>query len=324
MDLFRDLYVKDTLIVASSPHLLSDVDTSKIMKDVVIALIPALIMSSLNFGFRVVFLSAICVLAAVLFEYGFQRIAGRKNTTSDFSAVVTGLIVAFNLPPTLPYWMAVIGCFVAIVIVKQLFGGIGQNFANPAATARIVLLLSFTNPMTTWVSPMGSKVTEGAGEAISSATPLMLYAKGQMDQLPSTLDLFLGFTSGSLGETSAIAFLVGGLYLIYRKIISPVIPISFLGSMMLFALMVGVDPVFHILAGGAMLGAFFMATDYATSPMTKIGKIIFGVGCGLLTMVIRVYGSLPEGVSFAILFMNILTPHIDNFCRNRLYGGKLK
>jgi electron transport complex protein RnfD len=175
--------------------------------------------------------------------------------------------------------------------------------------------------MTTWVSPAG-KLGETAEDIISTATPLMLHSKGEMDALPSNLDMFLGLTGGSLGETSAMAFLLGGLYLISRRVISPAIPAAFLGTMAVFSLMVGEDPIFQIFAGGAMIGAFFMATDYATSPMTLKGKIVFGIGCGLITMLIRLYGSLPEGVSFAILFMNIVTPHIDNICKTRLFGGK--
>lgn len=324
MGLFKDLYINDSLIVASSPHMVSDVTTSKIMRDVIIGLSPALIMSALNFGFQAIAMVIVCIASCVVFEAGFQKITKRPPTTSDLSAVVTGMILAFNLPPTLPFWMAIIGCFVAIVIVKQLFGGIGQNFANPAATARIVLLLSFASSMTTWAKPaiplFGTPVTD----AITNATPLMLFSKGQIEDLPSRMDLFLGFTGGSLGETSGIAFLIGGAYLIIKKIILPAIPVAFLGTMIIFSLLIGIDPYFQIFAGGAMLGAFFMATDYATSPITTKGKIVFGIGCGLLTMLIRVYGALPEGVSFAILFMNILTPHIDNFFQGRSFGRSLK
>jgi Na+-translocating ferredoxin:NAD+ oxidoreductase subunit D len=322
MGLFKDLYINNSLIVASSPHMVSEVTTTKIMRDVIIALSPALLMATFNFGFQSLAMTSICIGACVAFEFGFQFITKRTNTTSDLSAVVTGMILAFNLPPTLPYWMAIVGCFIAIVIVKQIFGGIGQNFANPAATARIVLLLSFTTSMTTWASPKTPLFGISAVDAITSATPLMLFSKGQIQDLPSNFDMLLGFIGGSLGETSGIAFLLGGIYLMIKKIILPAIPMAFLGTMIIFSLLIGIDPIFQILAGGAMLGAFFMATDYATSPITIRGKIVFGIGCGLITMLIRVYGSLPEGVSFAILFMNILTPHIDNFFQGRLYGGK--
>jgi len=324
MELFKDLYVKDSLIVSSSPHMLSNITTSKIMGNVIIALLPALVMATVNFGLQALIMTCVCVVASILFEMGFQFITKRIYTVNDLSAVVTGMILSFNLPPTLPYWMATIGCFVAIVIVKQLFGGIGQNFANPAATARIVLMMSFTTPMTTWVLPGSSIIGVKAVDIISSATPLMLFSKERLQDLPSNLDMIWGFVGGSLGETSGIAFLIGGIYLIAKKIILPAVPIAFLGTMVIFSLAIGIDPVFQIFAGGAMIGAFFMATDYATSPITIRGKIIFGIGCGLITMLIRVYGSLPEGVSFAILFMNILTPHIDNIYKSKLYGGKSK
>lgn len=318
MELFKDLYVKDTLIVASSPHMLSENNTAKIMRDVLIALVPAGIISVMNFGIRALILAVLCVAAAMASEFLFQKSIGKKTTIQDGSAAVTGLILAYNLPPSLPYWMAMLGSVIAIVFVKQIFGGIGHNFANPAATARIILMMSFTTPMTTWTASGMAKTAE----AVSEATPLALAASGQAELLPNTLDLFLGFTGGSMGETSAMAFLLGGVFLMARRVITPEIPAAFLGTMVIFALLAGEDPLFHIFAGGAMLGAFFMATDYSTSPMTKTGKLIFGIGCGLLTMTIRLFGSLPEGVSFAILFMNILTPHIDNFCRWRLYGRK--
>jgi electron transport complex protein RnfD len=324
MELFKELYVNNSLIVASSPHLVSGVTTSKIMRDVIIALLPALIFSVVNFGFQAIVMVSVCVTASVSFEAAFQYFAKRANTISDLSAVVTGMILAFNLPPTLPYWMAIIGCFTAIIIVKQIFGGIGQNFANPAITARIVLLLSFPNAMTTWDSPSNFLFGASTTDAITNATPLMLFSQGQIESLPSSIDMALGLIGGSLGETSGIAFIIGGIYLTVKKVISPVIPAAFLGTMIIFSLLIGIDPIFQIFAGGAMIGAFFMATDYATSPMTTKGKIVFGIGCGLVTMLIRVYGSLPEGVSFAILFMNILTPHIDNFFRGRLYGGSSK
>jgi len=234
------------------------------------------------------------------------------------SAVVTGLLLAFNLPVSMPYWQAVIGCFVAIVIVKQLFGGIGQNFANPAVTARIVLLVSFATPMTTW--PTAARIFTAA-DTVSGATPLGLFARHELEALPSNMQMFLGTIGGSMGETSAAALLIGGAFLIYKKIITPAIPISFLGTMAIYSMLAGVDPIFQIFAGGAVIGAFFMATDYSTCPVTTIGKIVFGIGCGILTMTIRLFGSYPEGVSFAILLMNIVTPHIDALSGRRLYGG---
>lgn len=303
-------YNQGSLIVSSSPHILDNTNTTKIMLDVIIALIPAFIMSGVVFGSRAILLTITCVVSSVVFEAGFRYIIKKKNTISDLSAVVTGILLSFNLPANLPYWMAVIGSFVAIVIVKQLFGGIGQNFVNPAITARIVLMISFATPMSTWPVP---RTILGATDAVTGPTPLgILNMGGDPATLPSGMDMFLGVIGGSLGESSAIALLIGGIYLIVRKVIEPTIPAAFIGTVMVIALIAGQDPLFHIFAGGVMLGAFFMATDYATSPLTTPGKIVFGIGCGLFTMTIRLFGSYPEGVSYSILLMNILTPHIDN------------
>lgn len=302
------------LIVSSAPHVVSPVNTSNIMRDVCIALIPAMIMEVVVFGLRALALTAVCVAACVLFESITRRLLGRPDTISDLSAVVTGILLSYNLPAGLPFWMAIIGCFVAIVIVKQVFGGLGQNFANPAIVGRIVLFISFATPMTTWVLPKSQQTVD----AITGATPLGLFSKG-MD-VPSNMDMFLGFIGGCTGEVSALALLLGGVYLVFKKVIEPTIPVSFIATVFVFALVTGLDPVFHIFAGGVMLGAIFMATDYVTSPITTRGKIIFGIGCGLLTMLIRLYSSYPEGVSFAILLMNILTPHIDNLTRLKLNG----
>lgn len=311
--------IHSNLLVGSSPHLVTNVDTRMIMRDVLIALAPALLMAVYVFGYRALVLTAVCVAACIFFEYVYNKIAKREQTVGDLSAVVTGVLLAYNLPSNFPYWMAIIGCFVAIIIVKQLFGGLGQNFANPAITARIVLFLSFTTQMTTWPLPR-NQVT---ADAITGPTPLGILGEGG-GTLPSNLDMFLGFIGGSMGEISAAALLIGGLYLIYRNVISPVTPVAFIGTVAVLALLFGQDPIFHVCAGGVMLGAFFMATDYATTPITSLGKVIFGIGCGLITMLIRVFGSYPEGVSFSILLMNILTPHIDNFCIKRLYGGGKK
>lgn len=308
------------LIVSSSPHVCDPVDTKTIMRDVVIALIPALAVSTYVFGIKALIMVAVCVAASVIFEAACRKLLNRPQTIGDWSAVVTGVILAFNLPSTLPYWMAVVGCFVAIVIVKQLFGGLGQNFANPAIVGRIVLFIAFATPMTNWeITPrMSSVIREAAGaDAATGATPLGLIGKGI--EVP-VKDMALGFINGSLGEVSALALLIGGIYLLYRKVITWEIPVSFLATVAILAVLMGQNPLFHICAGGAMLGAFFMATDYVTSPMTGKGKLIFGIGCGLMTMLIRQFGSYPEGVSFAILFMNILTPHIDNWTKTKLNG----
>ena len=285
-------------------------ETKKTMLCVIIALMPALIMAVYNFGARAFILTLVCVAASVLFEFLFEKITKRENTVSDLSAIVTGLLLAYNLPPTFPYWMAIIGCFVAIVIVKQLFGDIGQNFANPAITARIVLLVSFSTDMAVWAKPQERFLS--AADAVTGATPLTQFAEGSTDSLPSNMEMFIGTIGGSLGEISAAALLIGAVILLVTRVISPAIPVAYIGTVFVFTWALGLDPVFHILAGGVMLGAIFMATDPTTSPKTTVGKIIFGIGCGLLTVVIRVYGTYPEGVSFAILLMNILTPHIDS------------
>ncbi len=311
--------MNNKLIVSSSPHIRDRVTTSDIMRDVVLALMPALVASVLIFGLRALLLTAVCAGSCVLFEYGSRRLMGRENTISDWSAVVTGVLLAFNLPVQFPLWMAVIGCFFAIVVVKQLFGGLGQNFANPAITARVFLLLSFSQPMTSWL-----KVENGRAVAdVVGATPLaVMAAEGSASpNLPSYLEMLLGQRGGCLGETCILALLLGGAYLLYKQVITPTIPAAFLGGIVVFSLLFGVDPIYHLLSGGAVLGAFFMATDYVTSPATEKGKLIFGLGCAFLTMLIRVYGSYPEGVSYSILLMNIVTPHINRLVRSKPFGG---
>ena len=313
------------LIVSSSPHIVSNTDTTRIMAMVLLALAPAFLVSIYVFGFRVVPLTLICIVASVFFEWAWNKLMKRRQTVGDLSAAVTGTLIAFNVPSGLPFWMAVVGCFVAIVIVKQLFGGIGKNVANPAIVGRIVLLLSFATEMTTWPAP------RMAVDATSTATPLGILKEGA-GELPSNMERFLGFIGGSVGEVSAIALLIGGLFLIWKKVINPIIPACFIGTVFVFAFIyytaTGGDAldmaVFHVLAGGVMLGAFFMATDYVTSPLLPAGKVVFGIGCGLMTMIIRIWGQYPEGVSFAILFMNCLTPLINNFFQKRMYGGAKK
>lgn len=299
-------------MITPSPHIASKDNTSTIMRDVIIALVPALIASVIVFGIRALIVTAVCVISCVVFEYLCRRLMKRDQTISDLSAVVTGMLLAFNLPVSIPLWIAVIGSFVAIVVVKQLFGGIGQNFANPALTARIVLFVSFASRMTHWTEPFNI-------DAVSSATPL-IDIKGA-----DTLSLFLGNVAGCLGETSALALLLGGAYLVIRKVIKPTIPVVYIGTVFVLSWAFGSDPVNQIFAGGLMIGAIFMATDYATSPMTTKGQIIYAVGCGLMTACIRVFGNYPEGVSFSILFMNILTPLIDRATKSKPFGtGKEK
>lgn len=313
------------LVVSSAPHIVSNVDTTRIMAMVIMALIPSLLVSIYVFGMRVLTLTVVCIVASVFFEWAWNALMHKRQTIGDLSAAVTGLLIAFNVPSGLPYWIAIVGCFVGIVIVKQLFGGVGKNIANPAITARIVLFISFATEMTTWPLP------RMAADATSTATPLGVLAEGGAE-LPTNMEMFLGFIGGSMGEVSAIALLVGGLFLIWKKVISPIIPVCFIGSVFVFAFIyyaaTGGDAfdmaLFHVLAGGVMLGAFFMATDYVTTPLLPMGKVVFGIGCGVITMIIRLWGQYPEGVSFSILIMNCLTPLINNFFQKRMYGGAKK
>ncbi len=305
------------LKVSPSPHDENYTKTSHIMLNVVLALMPALAVSCYVFGLRALLLTAVCVAGCVSFEYICRRIMKRDNTIDDLSAVVTGVILAMNLPVTLPLWIALIGSFVAIVIVKQLFGGLGQNFANPAITARIVLMVSFPAQMSHWAEPFYYQAKGGlsTSDVVTAATPLVTGDS-------SYKDLFLGHVGGCLGETCALALLIGGLYLAARRIISLAAPLSFIGSLALLSAVSGGDPLYEILAGGVFLGAFFMATDYATTPITTKGRIVFGLGCGIITFIIRTFGSYPEGVSFSILLMNVLTPYIEQLTRNKVFGAK--
>ncbi len=311
--------MSNNLKIVPSPHLRGRATTRTIMLDVIIALIPALIAATYIFGFDALLLCVVCVVSCVAFEYLFRKILKRSNTIGDLSAVVTGLLLAFNLPATLPPWMAVIGSFVAIVIVKQLFGGIGQNFANPAIVGRIVLFISFSSAMTNWVKPLSYQYH--TANVMTTATPLALMRSGRWTEYA---DLLLGNIGGCLGETCAIALIIGGLYLIIRGVISPVIPVVYLATVAVGAALGGQDVLFHLLSGGLLLGAIFMATDYATSPTTTLGKVIFAFGCGAITITIRLFGAYAEGVSFAILLMNIVTPLIDRYTKSKPLGGAAK
>ena len=292
------------------------------MLSVVAALIPAMVVSFLVFGPRALVLEAVCVAASVLYEYLFRVImCKRDNTVRDCSAIVTGLLLAFNLPVGIPLWMAVLGCAVAIIVTKQLFGGIGQNFANPAIVGRIFLLVSFGGQMTSWAAPQGYLGVD----AVSGATPLAVLKSGApLKELPDMLNMLLGIRGGSVGETCIIALVIGGIFLIWKKVITATTPVVFLLTIVVLSLCFGLNPAYELVAGGAVLGAFFMATDYATSPVTESGKVIFALGCGIITMLIRAFGSYPEGVSFSILLMNIMTPHIDNLTRKKPFGGVVK
>ena len=304
------------LIVTAAPHITSADSTQKIMQRVCIALVPTLIASVFIFGINSLILTAITVAACVFFEWGYCKMVGREVPIADFSAVVTGLLLAFNLPASLPWWMAIVGAFIAIVIVKQLFGGMGYNFANPAIVARIALAVGFASRMASYPKP------ENGIDALASATPLAVF-----DQLGSSeyVTLLLGNHGGVLGETCAITILIGGIYLIATKVISPVIPVTYLATVAVLSLVAGRDPIVQLLSGGLMLGAFFMATDYVTSPTTNKGKIIFGLGLGIITCAIRFLGTMNEGVSVAILLMNLLVPYIEvNTRQDKLGIAKVK
>ncbi len=299
------------MIVSVSPHFKDKTSTQSIMRDVLIALFPALVASCLIFGWRSLLVTAVCVFSCVGSEWLYEKLMGKPNTVSDLSAAVTGVLLAYNLPVGIPLWQAVIGSLVAIIVVKQLFGGLGQNFANPAITARVVMLLAFSGTMTTWVFP----------DAVSSATTLSILKGETSGSLPALMDMFLGLRGGSLGETSALALLIGGAYLLIRRVISWHTPLAFVGTVFILTLLLGKQPEYQLMSGGLLLGAFFMATDYSTTPSTNSGRLIFGIGCGLITVLIRVWGNYPEGVSFSILLMNIVTPYISKLTRPRPLGG---
>ena len=295
-------------IVAASPHVTTKNSTAVIMRDVLIALLPAVLAGCVVFGLRALLVVAVTTAACVFFEWGFEKLCHTPSTISDLSAAVTGVLLAMNLPVSIPLWQAVFGALVAMVAVKGLFGGIGKNFANPAITARIVMFLAFSKTMTAWVFP----------DAVSTATPLAMMASGESVDY---LTLLLGNHGGCLGETSALALLIGFAYLLIRGVISWHTPVCFVGTVFVMSLILGQDAVGQILSGGLMLGAIFMATDYSTTPSTNWGRVLFGIGAGLLTVLIRFYGAYAEGVSFAILFMNILTPYLSKWTETKPFGG---
>jgi len=311
------------LLVTAAPHITGADTTQKIMGRVCIALLPTLFASVVIFGINSLILTAVTVAACVVFEYGYCKLMKREVPVSDLSAVVTGLLLAFNLPATLPWWMAVVGAFIAIVIVKQLFGGLGYNFANPAIVARIALAIGFASRMANYAFP------ESGVDAFSSATPLAVAAADATSSATAAAvevgseaykALLLGTHGGVLGETCALTILLGGIYLIATKVISPTIPVAYLGTVAVLAVCAGQDPIYQLLSGGLLLGAFFMATDYVTSPTTRKGKLVFGIGLGLITCAIRFLGTMNEGVSFAILLMNLLVPYIEVLTRQDKLG----
>lgn len=296
------------LIATSSPHIRASENTRSIMLDVIIAMVPALAWAIWKFGVEALLLTAVSVVGCVFWEWLYRKLMKKPQSVGDLSAVVTGMLLAFVCPVSTPLWMIVVGGFFSIVLVKQLFGGIGKNFANPALVGRIVLFLSFSKTMTAWVFP----------DAVSSATPLAQLAAGQK---PELWTLLLGNHGGCIGETCALALLLGGAYLLLRGVITWQTPVCFVGTVFVLSLILGQDAVRQILSGGLLLGAFFMATDYVTAPQTCWGRALFGIGAGLLTCLIRFYGSYAEGVSFAILFMNILTPYLSKWTRSKPLGG---
>ena len=304
------------LRLSVSPHIHSGRSTAGIMRDVIIALLPATVAGAVIFGLRALLVVAVCVASCVLFEALFNLLVKKEQTVGDFSAAVTGLLLALNLPSTTPIWQCVVGSLFAIVIVKCLFGGLGCNLVNPAITARVFMLVAFSSMATTQGFPT-------IVDTVSSATPLATEGGPASVKL---FDLFFGLTGGAIGETCAAALLLGFVYLLVRKVISWHVPVSFVGTVFVLSLFMEgfnfVAALSMILSGGLLIGAIFMATDYVTSPATAGGKLIFGLGAGLLTFLIRYFGVYPEGVSFAILLMNILTPYIERWTAHKVFGGK--
>ena len=328
------------LTVSPSPHIRDSMSVRKIMWNVVLALVPAFGVSVWYFGLSALLLVLLSVGSCVVFEFLIQKVFLKEpqTTWTDGSAVITGMLLAFNVPSNLPVWMMVLGALFAIGIAKMSYGGLGKNPFNPALAGRVFLLISFPVEMTSWPVPMQDRLV--LTDAVTGPTPLGFVREGMvngqtlgelMEKVPSHLDLFIGNMGGSLGEVSALAILIGGAYLLIRRIISWHIPVSFLLTVFAFTAllhghnnMIYADPVFHLLTGGLMLGAFFMATDMVTSPMTPVGMLLFGLGCGILTVVIRVWGIYPEGVSFAILIMNALTPLINKGFRPKRFAPEKK
>lgn len=323
------------LIVSSSPHVRSNEDTSYIMKQVVIALLPAALAGVYFFRLSALNVMFFCILGAVGSEFIYQKIAKQESTLGDFSAVVTGLLLAFNVPASLPWWMCLIGSAFAIIVVKMIFGGIGNNFMNPALAARAFLLASFPVAMTTWTKTGVNWVSSGSLDAVTTATPLSFLKLTTLDNAAqgvdllstngiSLMDMLIGNIGGCIGETSAILILLGGLYLMYKGIINYVIPVFYITTVFILTFVLGGFNfnfvVYELLAGGLMLGGFFMLTDYTTSPMTVKGQMIYAVIAGILTAVIRLYGGYPEGVSYSILLVNVLAPLIDKYVKTRVFG----
>jgi len=331
--------MENKIIVAPSPHIQSNLSVEKLMYGVILALVPAFLVSVYFFGLPALFLTAIAIIACLVFEYLIAKyLLKQVPSIKDGSAILTGVLIAFNVPSNLPVWMLILGCLMAIGIGKMTFGGLGNNLFNPALVGRVFLLISFPVQMTTWPLPMGfsSKYIDAA----TGPTALGLVKEGLrngstisqlMDQVPSHMQMFLGKMGGSLGEVAAGALIIGGIFLLWKKIITWHIPLSiiltiavFTGILWLANPQYNADPLFHLLTGGVMLGAIFMATDYVTSPMAKTGMILYGIGIGILTVVIRRFGAYPEGVSFAILIMNAFVPLINRYIKPKRFGEEAR
>ena len=322
--------MENKLIVSSSPHVRTNKDTSYIMKQVVIALLPATLAALFFFRLSALNVIFFCVTGSVGAEFVCQKISKQESTIGDFSAVVTGLLLAFNVPASLPWWMCLLGAAFAIIVVKMVFGGIGNNFVNPALAARAFLLASFPVAMTLWTRTGVNWVSSGNIDAYTTATSLSFLKAGSngvsslADSGISISNMLIGNIGGCIGETSAVLIILGGLYLMYKGIINYVIPTFYICTVAVLMFILGgfnfTFVIYELLAGGLMLGAFFMLTDYTTSPMTKKGQIIYAVLAGLITTVIRLYGGYPEGVSYSILLVNIMTPLIDKYTKTKVFG----
>lgn len=322
------------LIVSSSPHVKASHTTHSIMRDVIIALIPALLAGIYFYGLRALLVTVVSVISCVGFEWGWEKIFKRPITIRDLSAVVTGLLLAFNLPSSVPLFVVIVGAFVAIILAKQVFGGIGQNFINPALAARAFLLAAYASSMRSFPVPKSSALSMSV-DVVTGATPLELIKTGVIEGLPSFMDALVGNIGGCIGEASALALLIGAAYLLIRKVINWRIPTCYIGTIFVltylmkgltegFSMTLMYQTFYSLFLGGIILGAFFMATDYTTTPMTSQGQIIFAVGAGIITALIRTYGGYPEGVSYSILFMNLTVPLIDMYIKQRRFGGGIK
>lgn len=311
--------MENNFIMSSSPHIHTSSTITGIMSDVIIALLPSAVMGVFFFGFYSAVVIAAAVVSAVAAEWIFEKITKRRNTIGDLSAVVTGLLIALNMPPGIPLWMVVIGSAFAIIIVKQMFGGLGKNFVNPALAARCFMLIAWTGAMTTFHEPLA--------DAVSSATPLALMKDGTANSLPTLFQCFIGLKAGTIGEVSAIALIIGFAYLLIKRVVSVKIPAAYILSFAVLTFFFGKEAMnteylaYQLLTGGLLLGAFFMATDYTTTPTTSKGMVIFGIGCGVLTFLIRRFGGYPEGVSFSILLMNLASPLIERFTVPKSFGN---